>query len=275
MRSEPDLREPPPGHARAWVTRTTGPSRKRERSGGCPVSHHIGAVSADKNLYGGVYGGSGRNPSRPRGSALFAVGPNVTASVRALGVGDDLQAHQTPSAQRALDRSADRAPRDLLAWTRMFRACDRSGAVSHAALAAVLRLEDVSVGERLAAFSLASFANREHRAWPGTPVAAARAGLSRSKYLAACDGLVRRDLVTIDEPSGGRGRSTVILLAFAVRVRGGTQTSTQAWWRQCSATAVRAGQRVCCSRPWPRHRRSARRIRWALHGRDSSGGGNG
>jgi hypothetical protein len=87
--------------------------------------------------------------------------------------------------------------------------------VSHAALAAVLRLEDVTGGERLAAFSLASFANREHRAWPGTPVAAARAGLSRSQYLAARDGLARRGLVEVDEPGGGRGRTPVVSLRFA------------------------------------------------------------
>jgi hypothetical protein len=54
--------------------------------------------------------------------------------------------------------------------------------VSHVAIAAALALSDVSAGERMAAFSLASFANREHRAWPGTRVAAARAGLSRSQY---------------------------------------------------------------------------------------------
>jgi hypothetical protein len=87
--------------------------------------------------------------------------------------------------------------------------------MSHAALAAVLCLEDRSAGERLAAFSLASFANREHRAWPGTPVAAARAGLSRSQYLAARDGLARRGLVEVDEPGGGRGRSAVVSLLFA------------------------------------------------------------
>jgi hypothetical protein len=87
--------------------------------------------------------------------------------------------------------------------------------MSHAAIAAVLRLEDVSAGERLAAFSLASFANREHRAWPGTPVAAARAGLSRSQYLAARDELARRGLVEIDDPGGGRGHSPVVSLRFA------------------------------------------------------------
>jgi hypothetical protein len=43
--------------------------------------------------------------------------------------------------------------------------------MSHVAIVAALALEDVSAGERLAAFSLASFANREHRAWPGTRIA--------------------------------------------------------------------------------------------------------
>jgi len=46
-------------------------------------------------------------------------------------------------------------------------------------------------------------------------VAAARAGLSRSQYLAAHDELARRGLVEIDEPGGGRGRSPVVSLLFA------------------------------------------------------------
>ena len=75
-------------------------------------------------------------------------------------------------------------------------------AVSHVAIAAALALSDVSAGERMVAFSLASFANREHRAWPGTRVAAARAGLSRSQYLAARDGLARRGLVVVEHAGG-------------------------------------------------------------------------
>jgi len=94
-------------------------------------------------------------------------------------------------------------------------ATHRSPAMSHVAIAAALALEDVSAGERLAAFSLASYANREHRAWPGTAVAAVRAGLSRSQYLAARDSLEKRDLVAIEESGGGRGNSPVIALAFA------------------------------------------------------------
>ncbi|HWE11555.1 MAG TPA: hypothetical protein VG325_19570 [Solirubrobacteraceae bacterium] len=88
--------------------------------------------------------------------------------------------------------------------------------MSHTAIAAVLALDDMSLGERLAAFSLASFANREQRAWPGTRIAAARAGLSKSQYLAAREGLVRRGLVELEHADGGRGCSPVIALCFAV-----------------------------------------------------------
>ena len=87
--------------------------------------------------------------------------------------------------------------------------------MSHVAIAAALALSDVSAGERMAAFSLASFANREHRAWPGTRVAAARAGLSRSQYLAARDALVRRGLVFVEHAGDGRGNSPVVAVTFA------------------------------------------------------------
>jgi len=87
--------------------------------------------------------------------------------------------------------------------------------MSHVAIAAALALEDVSAGERLAAFSLASFANREHRAFPGTRVAAARTGLSRSQYLAASDGLQKRGLLAVEESGGGRGHSAVVAVLFA------------------------------------------------------------
>jgi hypothetical protein len=90
-------------------------------------------------------------------------------------------------------------------------------AMSHQAIAAALALEDVSAGERLVAFSLASFANREQRAWPGTAVAAVRAGLSRSQYLAARDGLSRRGVIAIDGPGGGRGNSPLVTLRFVER----------------------------------------------------------
>jgi hypothetical protein len=87
--------------------------------------------------------------------------------------------------------------------------------MSHVAIGAALALEDVFAGERLAAFSLASFANREHRAWPGTRVAAVRAGLSRSQYLAARDSLQKRGLVAVEDTGGGRGHSPVVAVMFA------------------------------------------------------------
>ena len=62
--------------------------------------------------------------------------------------------------------------------------------VSRQAIAAALAREDLAGGERLVAFSLASFAGRDDRAWPGAPAAAARAGLSRSRYLHDRDRLV-------------------------------------------------------------------------------------
>ena len=87
--------------------------------------------------------------------------------------------------------------------------------MSHRAIAAALALREVSAGERLTAFSLASFANSQHVAWPGTRIAAARAGLSRSQYLAARDGLARRGLLEVDSPAGGRGNSPLVRLRLA------------------------------------------------------------
>ena len=57
--------------------------------------------------------------------------------------------------------------------------------MSYRTIAAALALEDVSIGERLVAFSLASYADSEHQTFVGNPAAATRAGLSRNQYLAA------------------------------------------------------------------------------------------
>jgi hypothetical protein len=206
--------EPSPRRACSRTTTARSP-QERERPGCRPVSHHIGAVSAEQESVWRSVRRLGTESKPTMDVCALPVGLNVTASARASGVGDGLQPHQTPRARRAAVRSADRRHGVWFAQARFVRPWDRSCAVSHAALAAVLRLEDVSAGERLAAFSLASFANREHRAWPGTPVAAARAGLSRSQYLAARDGLARRGLVEVDEPGGGRGRSAVVSMLFA------------------------------------------------------------
>jgi len=87
--------------------------------------------------------------------------------------------------------------------------------MSREAIAAVLTRDDLVSGERLVALSLASFADRENRAWPGTPAAAARAGLCRSRYLQAREQLVARGLVVVEERATGRGRATTVMLAFA------------------------------------------------------------
>jgi len=87
--------------------------------------------------------------------------------------------------------------------------------VSYRAIAAVLARVDLTAGERLVALSLASFADRENRAWPGAPAAAARAGLGRSRYQEARDQLVRRGLVEIDTRATGRGRASTVSLVFA------------------------------------------------------------
>jgi hypothetical protein len=87
--------------------------------------------------------------------------------------------------------------------------------MSVTAIAAALGREGLSVGERLVAVSLASFADRENRAWPGAPAAATRAGLSRSRYPQARDQLVRRGLIVAEEAATGRGRASTLRLRFA------------------------------------------------------------
>jgi hypothetical protein len=87
--------------------------------------------------------------------------------------------------------------------------------MSRQAIAAALAREDLSSGERLVAFSLASFADRENRARPGTPAAAWRAGLQKSWFLEARDALERRGLVVVEQAAVGRGRASVLWLPFA------------------------------------------------------------
>ncbi|HWD85590.1 MAG TPA: hypothetical protein VG321_07550, partial [Solirubrobacteraceae bacterium] len=88
--------------------------------------------------------------------------------------------------------------------------------MSRQAIAAALARGDLTGGERLVAFSLASFAGRDDRAWPGAPAAAARAGLSRSRYLYDRDKLAERGLLIVEEMASGRGRASTVALRFAV-----------------------------------------------------------
>jgi hypothetical protein len=93
--------------------------------------------------------------------------------------------------------------------------------MSRQAIAAVLARTDLASGERLVALSLASFAGRDNRAWPGAPAASARAGLGRSRYQQARDLLVARGLVDVEERATGRGRASTLTLVFA---------DTGPWW---------------------------------------------
>jgi hypothetical protein len=93
--------------------------------------------------------------------------------------------------------------------------------MSREAIAAALARGDLSCGERLVAFSLASFADRENRARPGTPAVAGRAGLSRSRFFEARERLVRRGLVVVERAASGRGRASTLWLRFA---------ETGPWW---------------------------------------------
>ncbi|MDQ6731653.1 MAG: helix-turn-helix domain-containing protein [Actinomycetota bacterium] len=93
--------------------------------------------------------------------------------------------------------------------------------MSRPAIAAVFARDELAGGERLVAFSLASFAGRDDRAWPGASVAAARAGLSRSRYLMVRDRLVERGLVVVESEASGRGRSSLLALPFV---------ALEPWW---------------------------------------------
>src|SRR6185312_5514339 len=93
--------------------------------------------------------------------------------------------------------------------------------MSRQAIAAVLARTDLASGERMVALSLASFAGRENRAWPGAPAASARAGLSRSRYQQAREHLIARGLLAVDGRGTGRGRASTVTLLFA---------DTGPWW---------------------------------------------
>lgn len=153
-------------------------------------------------------------PSRRTGSKVGVVvcpRPQLGLSVIAnatRGVGDGPQPH------RFRIRQAVDAP--------TVSPCPGQVGVSHAAIAAVLIRDDLSAGERLVAWSLASFANREHRARPRIPGAPGRAGWSRCRYLELRDRLARRGLLEIETHGVGRGHASTAKVLFAQSARGAT-----------------------------------------------------
>jgi hypothetical protein len=171
---------------RPWST-TRLLAQRRERPGCNPVFQNIGVVSAEQDQLVRIVPEPWTDSKPgPMVCALRCL-RSVVASVNRVGVGDGTHANHSSG----------------------------SPCVSRTAIAAALALEDVAGGERLVAFALASFANREQLAWPGTPAASARAGLARSRYLDARNRLLTRGLIETDETGGGRGRSTTVLLRFA------------------------------------------------------------
>ena len=166
-----------------------------------PGLPYIGAVSAEQQALRAVYRAAGR--IRGAGSGVCApswLRLRVIASTKR-GAGDGIQHCRAQPRRAAGGRRESRGDRG------------RPGP---------RRADD---GERLRSrWSLASFANREQRAFPGTAAAAARAGLGRSRYLDARDRLVRRGLL-VSRVGRGRGQSTRSGSCSRSPVRGGTARS--------------------------------------------------
>jgi hypothetical protein len=162
------------------------PLRERERPGCNPVFQNIGAYSAAPRISPRSVAGGWTDSNPASRVCVLSRCRSAIASVPMPDAGDGLRPPQkdTPPNSRRGCRSPDPC------------------GITHVVLAVV-------------AFSLASFADGEHRAFPGDPAAAARAGLSRSRYLAARKQLVARGLVTVADVGGGRGRWSTLTLEFA------------------------------------------------------------
>jgi hypothetical protein len=135
---------------------------------------------------------------------------NVIASSPMAGAGDGFHPQTDPF---VLGGSATitTGPVSVLAFLGW---CQGPRRMSHVAITAALALEGLSSTERMVAFSLASYANREQRAFPGHAAAAARAGLTRGRYLQGRAGLIDRGLVVPESGQGG-GRAGSVRLEFA------------------------------------------------------------
>jgi hypothetical protein len=195
-------------------SRPTSRARRRERPGGNPVFQNIGANSAAPKLLHRSLPGSWTDSKPGLRFCARTQWLSSVASVPSSGAGDGLQPPQTSRLLRSLPHALFPVGFGDVALAGLAPA--RVG-MSYRTIAAALALEDVSIGERLVAFSLASFADAEHQTFVGNPAAAARAGLSRSQYLAAREQLEARGWVSVAAPGGGRGRSSTLTLGFAVR----------------------------------------------------------
>jgi hypothetical protein len=200
------------------------PASQTRKTGLAPGLPYVGAISAEQDLLPATYRAEGRTP-RPAWCLRAFPARSERHRERHTSRGDGSQPHRL------------RSPRS------------REVRVSHAAIAALLARQDLSSGERLVAWSLASCANRDQRAWPGIPPASARAGLSRSRYLELRDRLVRRGLHELETPGVGRRRASTGNVRLRSPVRGRRTRSTSTCSTPCSGTARPGDRRGCC---WPR-----------------------
>ena len=218
QRSRP-LHRPPPGGACSRPT-SHRDSRERERPGCRPVFQNKGVHSAKQRFPARSVSGCWTD-SKP-GLRVCVLSRCVTAiaSVPAAGAGDGIQPphrQNLPPQRPSCDLSNPVGPGPVALAVVVERVARLEARMSYRTIAAALALENVSVGERLVAFSLASYADAEHETFAGNPAAASRAGLSRSQYLAAREQLVSRGLMSVAVEGGGRGRSSTLTLDFAKR----------------------------------------------------------
>ena len=177
-------RGPLPGRLRSGSTTRRRP-RERERPG-YPVFQNIGAYSAEpKSPWRSVAGGWTDSNLASRVYVLSRW-MSVIASVPKPDAGDGLRPPQnnTPPNGRRGCGFPDRCrsiTQLVLAARPPSVSAQREASVSYRTIAAALALDSVTASERLVAFSLASFADGKHQAFPGDAAAAARAGLSRSR----------------------------------------------------------------------------------------------
>jgi hypothetical protein len=209
---------PPPSRASSWPT-SRRRARERERPGCRPVFQNIGAHSADQESPAHSVSGCWTDSKPGSSVCVLARCMSAIASVPVPGAGDGLQPPQTShSSRRPLACVSFRVGPGHVALAGVVpRVVPPGVRVSYRTIAAALALEDVSIGERPVAFSLASYADAEHQTFVGNPAAAARAGLSRSRCLAAPEQLEARELISVAAEGGGRGRSSTLTLGFAKR----------------------------------------------------------
>ena len=150
-------------------SRPTSHAWRRERPGGNPVFQNIGASSAAPNLLRCSLPGRWTDSTPGPGVCAHSRCLNFIASVPSSGAGDGLQPPQTSRLRRSVARVLFPGGSGDVALAGVALA---GVGMSYRTISAALALKDVSIGERLVAFSLASYADAEHQTFVGNPAAA-------------------------------------------------------------------------------------------------------